>query len=148
MCILAGNQLYELLTHRRGWWWWGPKKTIAIFTYRVFHKKVCTVLSYRTWLKGNWPDLTQSSLCLPRDPSRHTWPVKTAQPWYTPIVMTFPVASFESVIVNSHLEGPATDHTEYDHHLVASSHGRQQPPLGGRREAPVAGVLFADLQGG
>ena len=31
--FLAGNQLYELKTNRRGWWG-GQKKTIAIFAYK------------------------------------------------------------------------------------------------------------------
>ena len=33
-CFLAGNQLYELKTHRMGCCWWGPKRTIGIFTYK------------------------------------------------------------------------------------------------------------------
>ena len=33
--FLAGNQLYDWFTHRRGWWGcWGPKKSIAIFAYK------------------------------------------------------------------------------------------------------------------
>ena len=32
--FLAGNQLYELKTHRWGCGWWGPKKSIAIFGYK------------------------------------------------------------------------------------------------------------------
>jgi len=55
-CLLAGNQLYELKSHRRGWWGWGgcPKKSIAFFDYKqwVFSIEMKTKLVHH--VESDW----------------------------------------------------------------------------------------------